>query len=157
MVDDQVDGHEGFDDARVAACPLDRAAHGGQVAEQRHAGEVLQQDAADDEGDLLGAFGRRLPGGKLPDVGLRDLFPVAVPEHGLEHDPDGDGQARDGAEARLFQRGKGMELPFFTRAGIKVLKGFEGVVGHEYILLRNAEDPGSTHLNREGARVAKET
>ena len=43
-------------------------AHRRQVGEQRHAGEVLQDDARDDERDLVLARGVRLPAGKLDDV-----------------------------------------------------------------------------------------
>ncbi len=52
VVDDEIDGNERFDELGVLAHARDRAAHGGEIDEQRHAGEVLQNDAGDDERDL---------------------------------------------------------------------------------------------------------
>jgi hypothetical protein len=72
---------------------LRHAAHGGQVGQQRHAGEVLQHHAGDDEGDF-GRCGRRgEPVGQLPHVLGRDLLAVAVAQHRLEHDAHGHRQA----------------------------------------------------------------
>ena len=51
-------GHERLDGERVLAEPRHRRAHGGEVDEERHAGEVLQEHARDDEGDLPRALGR---------------------------------------------------------------------------------------------------
>ena len=55
VVHDEVHRHERLDQLRVPAEALHRGAHGGEVHEQRHAGEVLQHDAGDDEGNLRGA------------------------------------------------------------------------------------------------------
>ena len=53
MIDDQIDRHERLDDFRIAAEPLHRAAHRREIDEQRHAGEILQDDARDDERNFL--------------------------------------------------------------------------------------------------------
>ena len=38
---------------RIAAEPLHRAAHGGEIHHQRHAGKILQNDARDHEWNLF--------------------------------------------------------------------------------------------------------
>ncbi len=45
MVDDEIDGDERVDLLRVAAEALHAVAHGGEVDDGRHAGEVLHEDA----------------------------------------------------------------------------------------------------------------
>jgi hypothetical protein len=59
VVDDEVDGDEGLDHFRIAAHAVDGGAHGGEVDEEWDAGEVLEDDACDDEGDfeIAGGFG----------------------------------------------------------------------------------------------------
>jgi hypothetical protein len=50
VVDDQIDGHDGVDAVGIAAQPGHGRAHRGQIDDGRHAGEVLQNDAAGLEG-----------------------------------------------------------------------------------------------------------
>ena len=45
VVDHQIDRHERIDLLRIAAEPLHRGAHRGEVDDARHAGEILQHDA----------------------------------------------------------------------------------------------------------------
>src|SRR5207248_2158882 len=75
---------------------LHGAAHGGEVDHQRHAREVLQEHARDDEGDLLGALGARLPGGEVLHVLLAHPLSVQVAQERLEHDAQADREARHG-------------------------------------------------------------
>ena len=65
VVDDEIDRHQRLDDLRILAHVARDGAHRREVDEQRHAGEVLQHDARDDERDLVGARGLRLPVGEL--------------------------------------------------------------------------------------------
>lgn len=58
VIHHQVHGHKRLDELGILAQPGDGAAHGGEVHEQRHTGEILQHDARDDEGDFLGARAR---------------------------------------------------------------------------------------------------
>ena len=51
------------------------AAHRGEVDQQRHAGEVLQHDAGDDEGDFVGAGRIRRPVGELANVSSVTFLP----------------------------------------------------------------------------------
>ena len=58
------------------------AAHRGEVGQQRHAGEVLQHDARDDERNLVGARARSaLQLASCAHVLLGDLLAVAVAQH----------------------------------------------------------------------------
>src|SRR5438105_1427964 len=56
VVDHQLDRHQRLDQLFLLAGALDRGAHRGEVDDQRHPGEVLQEHAGDDEGDLLDAL-----------------------------------------------------------------------------------------------------
>jgi hypothetical protein len=125
MVNDKVDRNEGFDDPGIFSHPAGSAAHRGEVAEERHPGEVLEEDAGDDERDLFGAMGCRLPGRELPDVLLRDLLAVAIAEDRFKDDPDRDRQAGYPVKAGLLKGGKGIELPSLARTGIELTKGIE--------------------------------
>ena len=110
VVDDQVHGDQRFDDLGVAAHVAGHVAHRRQVREQRHAGEILQHDAGDDERDFVRALALGRPVGELPHVLFGDLLAVAVAQHRLEHDADGDGQPRDAADAGGLQRGQRVVL-----------------------------------------------
>jgi hypothetical protein len=125
VVDDQVDGHERLDDLRVLAELGHGRAHGGEVHEERHTGEVLQHDAGDDEGDLLGAGGLGLPGGEIAHGALGDALAVAVAQEGFEDETDGDGEAGN-LEAGLLERGQRVE-GVLGAVGGELLKGVEGI------------------------------
>src|SRR4029077_2064148 len=53
VIDNQIDRHERLDDLWVASEPLHSAAHRRKVDNQRDSGEVLQNNARNDEWDLL--------------------------------------------------------------------------------------------------------
>jgi hypothetical protein len=57
VVDHQVDRHQRLDALGFLPSFERHAAHGGQVGQQRHAGEVLQHHARDDKGDFFAALG----------------------------------------------------------------------------------------------------
>ena len=54
MVDDEVDGHQRIDLGGIAVQVAHGIAHGGQVDDRRHAGEILHQHARRPVGDLPG-------------------------------------------------------------------------------------------------------
>jgi hypothetical protein len=122
VVDHQVDGHQRLDGLGRLAQLGGHAAHGGQVGQQRHAGEVLQHHAGDDEGDLVDALGVGRPVGQLFDVLGRDLLAVAVAQHRLQHDADRHGQALDG-RVLLGQLLQGPVLAGLARCGLEGLEG----------------------------------
>src|SRR3989440_3332460 len=66
VVDDELGGKQGVHRLGVAAPGLHRVAHGGEVHDGRHAGEVLHQDARRHERDLVV--------GSLPGIPARQLL-----------------------------------------------------------------------------------
>ena len=103
VIHDQIDRHERFDQFGILAERGDRGAHGGQIDQERHAGEILQDDARDHERHLRAALLGRLPVGERAHVVLGDAFPVVIAQHGFEHDPNADRQPRNRPHARGFQ------------------------------------------------------
>ena len=122
VIDDEVDGHEGLDQLGIAAQFFYRGTHRREIDEERDAGEVLEDDSSDGEGDfdLGGRF--RVPIGEVFDVFLADFDPVAVAQNGFEHDADRNGQARNIWEGILegWQR---VEFAFGPIAGRESAEG----------------------------------
>ena len=92
VIHHQIHRDERLDDFRVFTKLFHRRAHGRQVHQQRHAGEILQHDARHHERDFLGAGFRRLPVGQGAHRRLAHALAVAIAEHGFKHEPDGDRQ-----------------------------------------------------------------
>src|SRR4029077_10811377 len=105
MVDNQVNRDQGFDDFWIFAEAGDGAAHRREVNEQGHAGEILQDNAGDDERDFGGASFVRFPIGKLPDIGLTYFAAITIAQDGFQNETDGDRQLGDGTDTGFFQRG----------------------------------------------------
>ena len=99
VIDDQVDRNQRLDHGGILPRRSDRIAHGGQVDQQRHAGKILEHNAGDHEGNLLGRRPLRMPGGQHPHILFTHFAPVAVAEHGLQNDADADRQPRDRAQS----------------------------------------------------------
>ena len=121
VVHHQVHRHQGLDGLGIAAQACRDVAHGGQVGQQRHAGEILQHHAGDHERDLLGALGGGVPVGELAHVRLRHLLAVAVAQHALQHDADGVRQAQD-VRVGLRECRKGPQLPGLAGSGLEGLQ-----------------------------------
>ena len=62
VVNDQFGGLQRIDELRVAAQALHGVAHGGEIHDRGHAGEILQQDAAGREGNFFFRLGVLVPG-----------------------------------------------------------------------------------------------
>jgi hypothetical protein len=129
VIDDEVDRHQRLDRLGVLAHRLGDRAHRRQVGEQRHAGEVLQDDAGDDERDLVLARRVGLPASDLDDVLGRDLLAVAVAQHRLEDDAHRNRQAGD-VRIGLLQLGQRVEAAGLARAGLESLQRRGESVGH---------------------------
>ena len=99
VIDHEIDGDEGFDHFGVAAEASDGRAHGGEIDEEGDAGEVLEDDASDDEGDFDGSGGVGVPVGESADVFFADAFSVAIAEDAFEDDADANGEAGDATDA----------------------------------------------------------
>ena len=127
VVNDQVHRDQGLNQLGILPQLRDRRAHRGQVHEERHPGEVLQDDASDDKGDLLGAGGLGLPGGQGLHGRLRHALAIAVAQERLKHQPDRHRQARN-REPRLLQ-GRNRIVAVRRTADCERLKGTEGIGG----------------------------
>ena len=88
VVDDEVDGNEGFDDAGLAAEAGNGAAHGGEINKKWYAGEVLKDDTCDHKGDFLGSGGLGIPRGEGLHILVMDLAAITVAEHRFQHHAD---------------------------------------------------------------------
>ncbi len=76
VVDDHLRGRQGVDLVGIAAQVADGLAHGGQVDDAGHAGEVLHDHAGGGELDLDARVGRGVPVGNGLDVILGDVGAV---------------------------------------------------------------------------------
>ena len=141
VVDDEVNGDERFDDLRILPELHDRRAHRGQIDQQRHPSEVLQDNARDDEGYLLRARGLRIPTREVPDGGLGDALAVAIAQQRLQHEADRDRQARN-LKAGLLQSRQGIEFVRHSVGGER-LQGIEGIrKAHEKYAEKETERAG---------------
>ncbi|MNV28965.1 hypothetical protein D3C71_1201730 [compost metagenome] len=122
VVHHQVHGHQRLDLLGVIAQFHGHAAHGGQVGQERHAGEVLQHHAGDDKRNLVRTRGIGRPVRKLLHMLGGHLAAIAIAQHRFEHDADRHGQALDLGEL-LGQRGQRVELAFFARRCLETLEG----------------------------------
>lgn len=109
MIDDQIDRYQGLDAARIVAAGLCCVAHRRQIAEQRHAGEILQHHTRDDKGNLLAAWCAWLPLRELADIPLRDPMAIAVAQQRFQHDAQGHRQAGNVADLGRGQRRQRVE------------------------------------------------
>src|SRR5437762_11431505 len=91
VIDHQVNRHQGFDDFWVAPERLHRTAHRRQIDHEWNAGKILQDDARDDEWNLLVGRCFRLPIRQRLDIFAPNFFPVAVPQDRLKNDANADG------------------------------------------------------------------
>jgi hypothetical protein len=110
VVDDQFGGRQWVDGLCLAA-ELDHGiAHGGQVDDCGHAGEVLQDDARRGEGDLGVGLSLGVPVEQRVDVLAGDVYAVLVAQQVLQQDAQRVGQARDALFAEALQRPDGVFL-----------------------------------------------
>ena len=104
MVDHEIDGDQRLHPRDVTTAARHRRAHRREVDEQRHAREVLQQHAADDEGHFRRARGARLPPRERFDVLVADAPAVEIAQHRLEEDAEAHRQPRDARDPSLLEQ-----------------------------------------------------
>ena len=140
VVDHQVGGNERVDAGRVAAHLGHGVAHGGQVDDARHAGEILEDDAGRHEWELVFTRVGRVPGGEGPDVvgvyqaGARG----GVAQRVLEQDLDREWELRQIGHAGRVEAVVGVRLVANADRGARsggVDRG--GRTGHGMRLLRH--------------------
>jgi hypothetical protein len=99
VVDHQICGDEGVERLRVAALLAHRVAHGRQIDDGGHPGEVLHQHPGGPERDLppavAGTIASARPLRQGGDVVVGDLQPVVVAQQVLEQDLERIGQPAD--------------------------------------------------------------
>jgi hypothetical protein len=103
MINHQINRHERFDELRIAAQPHNGGTPCGEISQQRHTGESLEQNAGDDEGNLTGAFSLGRPGGQRPHVIFGNALTVEIAQHRFEHDAQADRQRRNRTEPFAFK------------------------------------------------------
>ncbi len=92
VVDDQFGGEQGIDLLGVAAHPGDGVAHGREIGDGGHAGEILQQDSSRHEGNFRALFRDRLPFGQPLDIlGVHEA-PVFLAQQIFEQNANGEGK-----------------------------------------------------------------
>ncbi len=86
VIDHEIDGNARFDAARVAAEPCDGVAHGGEIGDRGHTGEVLHEDARGHELELAPSdfLGGAIAVGERADVVGGDGRAVLTTEQVLE-------------------------------------------------------------------------
>ena len=125
-------GWSGLIFLRVAAQPLHGVAHGGQVDDRRHAGEVLEQHPAGPKGDLAVGLRLGVPVGQRLDVVGGDGHAVLVAEQVFQQDLERERQPRD-VEPGVAQ---GVEPVVLERLVVHLEASMQGVegIGHEVVL-----------------------
>ncbi len=130
MVDDEIDGGERIDLLGIALHRLHRIAHGGEIDDGGHAGEILHQHARRAEGDLAIRGPLLQPAGDGLDVVGGDGAAVFVAEQILEQDFQRVGQAGNPLEPVLLGRLQA-EIDIGLAADLEGLPAFETVAaGH---------------------------
>jgi hypothetical protein len=122
VVDHQVDRHQRLDGLGRFAELGSHAAHRCQVGQERHAGEVLQHHPGHDERNFIGALRIGRPMRQLFHVLGRDLLPIAIAQHRLEHDTD---RHRQPVHGRILF-GQLLQRPVFAGCAGRGLEGLEG-------------------------------
>src|SRR5712671_898480 len=101
MIDDELRGKQRVDALGIAAHLHHRIAHGGEIHDRRHAGEVLEEHPRGHERDFFVGQLEGLPAYQLLDVlGPYDAAILAT-QQVLEHDLERIGKPGDGETASL--------------------------------------------------------
>ena len=127
VIDHQVDRNQRLDHLRVTAHPGHRGTHRRQIHQQRHPSEILQHHPGNHKRDfhLGGRLG--VPIRQPAHILLGHLLPIAIAEHGLQHDSNADWQPRNWANPLLFECRQGMKLPGLATADWERLECLEEV------------------------------
>jgi hypothetical protein len=104
VVDHEIDRHARLHASEVRSPGSDGGAHGREVDQERHAGEVLKQDTPDDERHLRRPRSVGPLSGEGLDVFVPDSQAIDVTEHRLEKDADRDGETGDPPDPGLLEQ-----------------------------------------------------
>ena len=142
VVDHQIHRREGIDDARILARRHHRAAHGGEIGDAGHAGEILHQHPRRAIGDLLGRWLFLGPVRQGLDVLPLHRAAVLEAQQVLEQDLQRHRQPRHIAGAALGCFGKA-EIGVLAATNAKGLAGAETVAAHGFLV--TPPWPGLSH------------
>ncbi len=101
VIDNQLGRLQRIDQRWVSAKRLHRVAHGGEIDHGRHAGEILQQNAAGHEGDLLHRGALAVPRGQGADVIGLHCFAIFAAQQVFQQDAKGEWKVCDRASVLL--------------------------------------------------------
>ncbi len=104
VVDDQLGGDERVDARRVAAELDDGIAHGAEIDDGGHAGEVLHEHAGGHVGDFAAGLGLGVPVGQQGDVFGGDVDAIFAAQKIFEQNLEAEGQPAQVEAARLERR-----------------------------------------------------
>src|SRR6202008_593331 len=93
MVDDEIDRLERIDQAGIAAESGEGVAHGSEIDDSGHSGEILEQDSRGAQGNLFLDRSPYVPAGKGADVVRFDELAVFVSEQVFEEDLEAEGES----------------------------------------------------------------
>src|SRR5262249_16655422 len=96
-------------------------AHRGKVDEQRHAGEILQDNSSDHERNFFRSWCVRFPASKGADVLFGNAFAVAVAQDGFQHQTDGYWQFGDWTDTGFFQLGQRIKSALLAISEVELL------------------------------------
>ena len=136
VVDHQIHRRERIDDVRILAGRRHRAAHGGQIGDAGHAGEVLHQHPRRAVGDLLGVRRYVRPVRQGLDVFPAHGAAVLEAQQVFEQDLQRHRQPRDIAGTALSRLGKA-EVGVLAVAGAQKRAGAETVTAHVFPLVHS--------------------
>src|SRR5687767_4003379 len=102
MIDHEVRWSKWLNYGGVFAKFLYGGTHGRKVDKERHAGEVLQQNARHYERNFFGSLALRLPIRHRYDVVVVDSGAVTVSQHRLEYNPNAHRQLRNLSDTIFF-------------------------------------------------------
>ena len=100
-----------IDERGIAAETLHGVAHGGEIDDGGHSGEILQQHARRHEGDFVAGGSLGLPGGDRANGVGRDGLAVFATQQVLQQDAQGIRQFGS-ADALLVERVQAVDLKF---------------------------------------------
>ena len=102
VVDDKIAWRKGIDLFRIAAQPLHRRPHGGEIDYRRHAGKILREHSCRHKSDLFFLFGFGLPVGQRRDIVLVHMVAVFASQQVLQQYLERDRQTMEILKAGLF-------------------------------------------------------
>src|ERR1041384_4059589 len=92
VIDDEVNWYQWLDNFRLATQLRDRTSHRRKINNQRHAGEILQNNSRHNEWNFRVRWGFCLPVRQRLNIVAPDFFPIAIAQHRFENNPNADWQ-----------------------------------------------------------------